>query len=34
MMAVQNMSEAGLDEWLNASWADIDALRKAVVSDE
>jgi hypothetical protein len=33
MMAVQNMSEAGLDEWLNASWADIDALRK-VVTDE
>jgi hypothetical protein len=34
MGVVQDMAEAGLDEWLNASWADIDALRSVVVTND
>ena len=34
MAAVQNMTEAGLLEWLDANRADIDALRKEVTGGD
>lgn len=33
MSVVRDMAEAGLAEWLDASWADIDALRKVVTAE-
>ena len=33
LSAMQDMNDAGLFEWLNGCWADIDALRRSITNE-